>query len=63
MSLDREIRNVKGREQNGVEMEKDESVFDFFQEDGEWKSMEEISDSGNGEKYANVHRNKNKTKG
>ena len=38
-------------------------VFLFFQEDGEWKSMEEISDSGNGEKYANVHRNKNKTKG
>ena len=30
MPQDREIRNVKRREQNGVEMEKDESVFDFF---------------------------------
>ena len=29
MPQDREIRNVKRREQNGVEMEKDESVFDF----------------------------------
>ena len=30
MPQDREIRNVKRREQNGDETEKDENVFDFF---------------------------------
>ena len=42
MPQDREIRNVKRREQNGVEMEKDESVFDFFKKtenENQWKKF------------------------
>ena len=37
-----EIHNVKRREQNGVEMEKDESVFDFFKKtenENQWKKF------------------------
>ena len=39
---DRETPNVKRREQNGVEMEKDENVFDFSKKtenENQWKKF------------------------